>query len=108
MNREDALQILEEEIKYMQDDGQEITDSKVEDVIPELAEQQVDLYNYNLIQWLAEDFHRGFAVNEYVNDGMADMKDFDIFKVLMGAQYLENEQVLNDVWAEIREEYIKD
>lgn len=63
------------------------------DIITEIADNHIDLYNSDLLEWACgnysyiEDSIREFGINE---------KDFDFFRLIQQGQYYANEQNLYD------------
>lgn len=61
------------------------------DLITEYADSQVDLYNYDLIEWFRYNY-------EYVEQAVAefgvDERNFDIFRLFQSGQYLQNTELL--------------
>jgi hypothetical protein len=53
-----------------------------------IADAKVDIYYYDLAQWLATSNNNGFIVNDAVNEfGFDTTKEFDIFKAIALGQY---------------------
>jgi hypothetical protein len=58
------------------------------DFIHQIADSKVDIYYYDLAQWLATSNNNGFIVNDAVNEfGLDTTKEFDIFKTISLGQY---------------------
>ena len=53
----------------------------IEDSIHEIVESQVEIYNYNLATWLADDVSRGYKELDYVNK-LSYQSVFDIIKLI--------------------------
>lgn len=61
------------------------------DAITEVADQNVDCYNSDLVEWLCKN---DYLVNEAVKEFGIDEKNFDIWAVIRQGQYYSNEQEL--------------
>ena len=70
------------------------------DMFTEYADSQVDLYNYDLVEWFKDNY-------EYVEQAVAefgvDERNFDIFRLLQSGQYLQNYELLSQDGKEIVE-----
>lgn len=74
------------------------------DIISEIADSYVDIYNYDLLKWLPDNYsifedsigEFGFSTND---EGKPDL-----IRSIMVAQYYQNEQDLWETWNEIVEE----
>ena len=53
----------------------------IEDSIHEIVESQVEIYNYNLATWLADDVSRGYKELDYVNK-LSYQSVFEIIKLI--------------------------
>lgn len=79
-----------EELKkdlYLGDYGEEITNYSsgyICDILTEIADNNVNLYNYDLLQWVANDLHNIAYCDEAKNELGAD----DLIKMIQGGQYL--------------------
>ena len=76
------------------------TSSYLCDLFTEYADSQVDMMNYDLIEWFRYNY-------EYVEQAVAefgvDEKNFDIFRLFQSGQYLQNSELLSQDEQEIVE-----
>lgn len=99
MNNEDAKIALFEYDSdtlaeaYKQDD--------IYDIISECADSNVDVYNYDLLKWLPDNYNYvEDAIEEFgfpTNDGKPDM-----IKAIMQGQYKQNEEALTEAWEDLK------
>lgn len=74
------------------------------DFIAEIADSNVDVYNYNLLQWLPDNYSLvEDAIAEFGFPNGSDGKP-DMIKAIMQGQYYANEQTLWEVWEELKSE----
>lgn len=59
----------------------------------EFADQQVDVYNRDLLNWVGSHLERAAFVEEAISDGLCDGADF--YKSLACGQYLEIQGIYN-------------
>ena len=57
------------------------------DVISEIADNNIDIYNYNLFEWAKTNYE---WVEEAIAQGLCDMSNPDIIKMLQAGQYEQN------------------
>ncbi len=81
--------LLSDILDYCQnDDDLDDTIEDRNDFIHQIADAKVDIYYYDLAQWLATSNNNGFIVNDAVNEfGFDTTKEFDIFKAIALGQY---------------------
>lgn len=89
-------ELREEQNLYLGDYGEYLVDCNcgyICDCISELADNHVDIYNYNLLEWVKDN-------SSYVEDAVAefgiDSKNFDFFGLLRQGQYLQIEEELHN------------
>ena len=82
-------ELREEQNLYLGDYGKYLVDYNrgyICDCISELADNNVDIYNYNLLEWVKDN-------SSYVEDAVAefgiDSKNFDFFRLLQQGQYMQ-------------------
>jgi len=63
-----------------------ISESTNEEYLQESAQNNVDIYNYDLINWLSEHLNRIESVNETVQEYGIDSKNFDLIQVISMTQ----------------------
>lgn len=63
------------------------------DIIAEIAGNNVDIYNSNLLEWAKGNYS---YIEEAVAEFGIDSKNFDFFKLIQQGQYLANERELYD------------
>lgn len=74
------------------------TTSYIYDAISDIANNRVDIYNYDLIAWLQEDPEAVDWIEEAVEEFSIETKDFDFYNLIRWGQYLQAErQLYNDV-----------
>lgn len=73
---------------YLGDCGEYITDYNggyISDIISEMADSNVDVYNYNLLQWCANDLNNIYYCDQAKDELGAD----NLISMLQGGQYLQ-------------------
>jgi hypothetical protein len=86
----------------------DLTDALIKDephdIISEVADSNVDVYNYDLLEWVKDNY-------QYVEEAMSefghatnDSGDPDFIKQIMQGQYYRNEQLLWEAWEDIKED----
>lgn len=87
-------ELREEQNLYLGDYGEYLVDYNsgyICDCISELADNNVDIYNYDLLEWVKDN-------SEYVERAVAefgiDSRNFDFFGLLRQGQYLQIEEEL--------------
>ena len=87
-------ELREEQNLYLGDYGGYLVDYNrgyISDCISELADNNVDIYNYNLLEWVKDN-------SEYVERAVAelgiDSRNFDFFALLRQGQYMQIEEEL--------------
>lgn len=66
----------------------------ISDYIYEQADQWVDIYYNNLQTWLKEDDNAIELMERVAQEGMIDFKNYDFYKHIQVAQYIQNEESL--------------
>lgn len=66
----------------------------ISDYIYEQADQWVDVYYNNLQTWLKEDDNAIELMERVAQEGMIDFKNYDFYKHIQVAQYIQNEESL--------------
>ena len=101
-DKEEAIELLKE---YYQDDEKlqvAIDEDNISDVVSEIADNNVDIYNTDLLEWLAGNYSVfEEAIDEFgfpSNDGRGDL-----MKAIMLGQYYQNEQTLYEAIEELKE-----
>jgi hypothetical protein len=74
----------------LDDEGENMLDSfiaykegSISDILREIAETEIDIYNADLLKWLGDNY--GFF-EEYINNNGIG-KDFRLFETIMGCQF---------------------
>lgn len=86
-----------EELKkdlYLGDYGEYITDYNgeyISDIISEIADSNIDIYNYDLLQWCANDLNNIY----YCDRAKDELGANDLISMLQGGQYL---QITDDLY----------
>jgi hypothetical protein len=70
------------------------------DTITKLAKNDVNIWNYLLINWLKEE-NSAYYVNKAIKDGMAKDKE-DIFSILKAGQYLEIRELYDGMFKSLQ------
>lgn len=103
MTKEKAKEELKNFYATTEELEEAIKSDKIQDAISEIADNNIDVYNYDLLQWFPDNYDKvEEAIEEYgfpETDGKPDM-----IKAIMQGQYKENEEVLNEALEEIKEE----
>ena len=102
MDKQDAIQELNDYYATKKELKEAIKSGDVTDAIHEIADNNVDVYTYDLLKWLPDNYDKvedaisefGFPEN---NEGSPDM-----IKAIMIGQYIENQEVLNEVVEEMK------
>lgn len=76
----------------------------IQDSVSEYADSSVDVYNYNLRVWAAENYD---YVEQAVDEGLVDTNNFDYHKAIQCGQYIYyQEKIYEDI--EALKEHIQD
>lgn len=84
---------------YLGDCGEYITDYNggyISDIISEMADSNVDVYNYNLLQWCANDLNNIYYCDQAKDELGAD----NLISMLQGGQYL---QITDDLYENLED-----
>lgn len=87
-------ELREKQNLYLGDYGEYLTEYShgyICDCISELADSNVDIYNYNLLEWVRNNSE---YVEQAVEEFGIDSKNFDFFGLLRQGQYLQIEEEL--------------
>lgn len=68
-------------------DGYYDTTEYICDSITYCADDNIDLYNGDLINWLTEDTDNVYAMEEAINEGLVDCHNFDLYRAIQAGQY---------------------
>lgn len=63
----------------------------IDDIIHDIADNNVDIYNYDLLEWAKENYS---YIEDYVKEFGIDLQNFDFIGIIRGGQYLYIEQTL--------------
>lgn len=63
----------------------------VDDIIHDIADNNVDIYNYDLLEWAKDNYS---YIEDYVKEFGIDSQNFDFIGIIRGGQYLYIEQTL--------------
>lgn len=63
----------------------------VDDIIHDIADNNVDIYNYDLLEWAKDNYN---YIEDYVKEFGIDSQNFDFIGIIRGGQYLYIEQTL--------------
>jgi len=104
MNKEDAIIELKDYYATEEELKEAIEGDSIQDAIHEIADSNVDVYNYDLLKWLPDNYDKvEDAIAEFgfpENGGQPDM-----IKAIMMGQYKENEEVLYEALEELKESF---
>jgi len=103
MTKEDAIEELKNYYATDEELEEAIRNDEIQDAISEIANDNVDVCNYDLLRWLRHDYYKvEDSVEEYgfpETNGKPDMMG-----AIRQGQYRENEEVLNEALKDIKEE----
>ncbi len=103
MTKEEAKEELQNYYSTTKELKEAIKNDEIQDAISEIADNNIDIYNADLLQWFPDNYDKvEEAIEEYgfpELDGKPDM-----IKAIMQGQYKENEEVLNEALEEIKAE----
>lgn len=74
-----------------------IADSSTDELQDLDGEIESDIYNSDLLKWLSSNLTRASYVDRYVQDFGIEAKDFELYKVIGGGQWLEKRDVFQSV-----------
>lgn len=63
-----------------------------EELVGEIADDLIDVYNINLLEWLSSDLDRAYYCNEAISEGLLST-NADIFERIRMGQYKEYEEI---------------
>lgn len=90
---------------YLGDCGEQITEYNngyISDIINEISDNNIDIYNYNLFNWVAENLNNIY----YCDQAIQELGATDIIGILQGAQMLYYNENLFDNIEDILKYYI--
>ena len=103
ITKEEAKEELQNYYSTTEELKEAIKSDKIQDAISEIADNNVDVYNADLLDWLRDNYYKvEDAIEEYgfpETDGKPD-----ILMAIRQGQYLENEEVLYEALKDIKEE----
>jgi len=103
MTKEDAIEELKNYYATDEELEEAIKSDDIQDAISEIADNNIDVYNYDLLQWFPDNYDKvEEAIEEYgfpETNGKPDMMG-----AIRQGQYRENEEVLNEALKDIKEE----
>jgi len=103
ITKEEAKEELQNYYATTEELKEAIKNDEIQDAISEIADNNIDVYNYDLLQWFPDNYDKvEEAIEEYgfpETDGKPDM-----LQAIRQGQYLENEEVLYEALEEIKEE----
>lgn len=65
--------------------------NNIDDIIRDIADNNVDIYNYDLLEWAKDNYS---YIEDYVKEVGIDSQSFDFIDIIRGGQYLYIEQTL--------------
>lgn len=74
-----------------------------EDLLSELADNNVDIYTSDLMDWMNKHWENRTAVEDTISEFGWDGVEESLEKAIMYAQYRENRELLYEAWEELRE-----
>jgi len=103
MTKEKAKEELQNYYTTTEELEEAIKSDKIQDAISEIADNNINIYNADLLQWFPDNYDKvEEAIEEYgfpELDGKPDM-----LQAIRQGQYLENEEVLYEALEEIKAE----
>ena len=103
MTKEEAKEELQNYYSTTEELKEAIKNDEIQDAISEIADNNIDIYNADLLQWFPDNYDKvEDAIDEYgfpETDGR-----HDIMQAIRQGQYKENEEVLYEALEEIKEE----
>ena len=103
MTKEEAKEELKNFYATTEELKEAIKNDTIQDAISEIADNNIDVYNYDLLDWFKDNYIKvEDAIEEYgfpETDGKPDM-----LQAIRQGQYLENEEVLYEALKDIKEE----
>lgn len=63
----------------------------IDDIIHEIADNNVDIYNYDLLEWAKDN---DYYISRYVEEFGIDAQNFDFYGIIRGGQYLYIQETL--------------
>ena len=102
-NLKDAKEQLTDYYANKKELKEAIESDNISDTVSELADGNVDLYTYNLLEWVKEGYN-------YVEDGISELGfpesdgKPDFIKAIMAGQYMANQKLLYEAVEELKEE----
>jgi len=103
MTKEYAKEELQNYYSTTKELKEAIKNDEIQDAISEIADNNIDVYNADLLDWLRDNYYKvEDAIEEYgfpETDGKPDM-----MMAIRQGQYKENEEVLYEALEEIKEE----
>ncbi len=103
ITKEEAKEELQNYYSTTEELKEAIKNDEIQDAISEIADNNIDVYNADLLQWFPDNYYKvEDAIEEY---GFPELDDKpDILMAIRQGQYKENEEVLNEALEEIKEE----
>ena len=103
MTKEYAKEELQNYYSTTKELKEAIKNDEIQDAISEIADNNVDVYNADLLDWLRDNYYKvEDAIEEY---GFPELDGKpDILMAIRQGQYKENEEVLYEALEEIKEE----
>jgi len=103
ITKEEAKEELQNYYSTTEELKEAIKSDKIHDAISEIADNNIDVYNADLLDWFKDNYYKvEDAIEEYgfpETDGKPD-----ILMAIRQGQYLENEEVLYEALKDIKEE----
>jgi len=93
MKFEDYIDRDFDELNYTSQNFADYGRGNIGDLITEIADDRASIYYSDMIDWLKEGCNECY-VNDAVNEGLVDTKDFDIFRAIQCGQYKQTEEEL--------------
>ena len=103
ITKEEAKEELKNFYATTEELKEAIKSDKIQDAIPEIADNNIDIYTIDLLDWFRDNYYKvEDAIEEYgfpETDGKPD-----ILMAIRQGQYKENEEVLYEALKDIKEE----
>ena len=101
------IENVEEAIEQLKDYG-DVTEQNIDEVIAELADSNVDVYNFDRRKWLIEEVEHIADLEDAISEFGWDGCDKDLDIAIGYAQYSANSELLREAWKVIEALATKD
>lgn len=71
-------------------------DGDIYDIMFEIADNHVDLYNHDLLKWLSDNLTNAYYIEQAVNEYGIDSKNFDFYRLIQQGEFMQNYEDLQE------------